>query len=144
MFVFTNINGSSKRKKAADTLGINVNATEDEIKKAYRKGALKWHPDKNINNKEKASENFKEITKAYDILTNKDSGEDVGEDVVNKVFEDFIHSMGSNPMSEDDELNMEAEELFNILNNGRIIYIECKKNRIYRICDSQREEAKGL
>ena len=54
-------------------LGVNKTSSSDDIKKAYRKLALKWHPDKNPNNKEEASNKFKEISEAYDVLsdTNK-------------------------------------------------------------------------
>ena len=54
-------------------LGISKTNDQDQIKKAYKKSALKWHPDRNRNNKEEAESKFKEISEAYDILsdTNK-------------------------------------------------------------------------
>jgi DnaJ homolog subfamily A member 2 len=54
-------------------LGISKTNDQEQIKKAYKKSALKWHPDRNRNNKEEAESKFKEISEAYDILsdTNK-------------------------------------------------------------------------
>jgi molecular chaperone DnaJ len=52
-------------------LGVNKNATEDEIKKAYKKAALQYHPDRNPDNKE-AEEKFKEAAEAYEVLSNAD------------------------------------------------------------------------
>ena len=52
-------------------LGVKQNASEQEIKKAYRDLAKKFHPDKNPDNKE-AEEKFKEISAAWDILGNKE------------------------------------------------------------------------
>ena len=54
-----------------DRLGISPPSNQDEIKKAYRKNAIKHHPDKNPNNKEAAETKFKEINEAYAILSDE-------------------------------------------------------------------------
>lgn len=51
-------------------LGVEKNATQDEIKKAFRKLSIKYHPDKNQGNKE-AEEKFKEIAEAYSVLSDE-------------------------------------------------------------------------
>lgn len=70
-------------------LGVSKDATEDEIKKAYRKMALKYHPDKNKS--PGAEEKFKEIAEAYDVLSDKQKRE-----VFDKYGEEGLKS-GSGP-----------------------------------------------
>ena len=58
-----------KDTKLYDLLGVGVNANDNDLKKAYRKLALKWHPDKNPNNIELATEKFNEISEAFEVLS---------------------------------------------------------------------------
>ena len=52
-----------------EVLGVSKTATEDELKKAYRKLAKKYHPDANPDNKEEAEAKFKEVNEAYEVLS---------------------------------------------------------------------------
>ncbi|WP_175051633.1 J domain-containing protein [Paraburkholderia sediminicola] len=52
-----------------DTLGVHAHATDEEIKRAYRKAAMKWHPDRNNGAEEVARATFQEIKDAYAILS---------------------------------------------------------------------------
>jgi len=56
-------------------LGVAKTASEEEIKKAYKKLALKWHPDRNPKNKEQAETKFKELAEAYEVLSDKNKRE---------------------------------------------------------------------
>jgi molecular chaperone DnaJ len=57
-----------------ETLGVAKNASEEEIKKSYRKLAMKYHPDRNPDSKE-SEEKFKEVKEAYEMLTNAEKRE---------------------------------------------------------------------
>lgn len=67
-----------------EVLGVSKTATPDEIKKAYRKLAIKYHPDKNPDDKA-AEEKFKEAAEAYDVLSNEEK---------RQKYDQFGHSMG--------------------------------------------------
>ena len=61
----------AEKRDYYEVLGVEKNADADAIKKAYRKAAIKYHPDKNPGDKE-AEEKFKEAAEAYDVLSNDD------------------------------------------------------------------------
>lgn len=70
-------------------LGVSRSSTEEEIKKAYRKLAIQFHPDRNPNDK-KAEEKFKEITEAYETL---------GDTKKREMYDKFGHTQGGNPFA---------------------------------------------
>ncbi|KAH7513221.1 hypothetical protein FEM48_Zijuj12G0173600 [Ziziphus jujuba var. spinosa] len=73
----------SKRKDWYKILGVSKTASISEIKRAYKKLALQWHPDKNVDNREEAEAQFREIAAAYEVLSDEekrtryDRGEDL-------------------------------------------------------------------
>ena len=83
-----------------DILEIKKEASHNEIKKQYKILALKWHPDKNQNNKVFAENKFKEISKAYEILGDPDKKKlyDSNKNILNKnndIFKNFNTNIGS-------------------------------------------------
>ncbi|XP_036395945.1 dnaJ homolog subfamily B member 2 isoform X1 [Megalops cyprinoides] len=77
-----------------DVLGVSRNASAEDIKKAYRKQALRWHPDKNPDNKEEAERKFKEIAEAYEVLSDRSK-----RDAYDRFGRDGMPSSGSSGSS---------------------------------------------
>ncbi len=63
---------TDSKKDYYELLGVSRNSSPDDIKKAFRKLALKYHPDKNPDNKQEAEKKFKEIAEAYEVLSDAD------------------------------------------------------------------------
>ncbi|XP_002974188.2 dnaJ protein P58IPK homolog B [Selaginella moellendorffii] len=62
----------SKRRNWYEILGVETTASAADIKRAYKKLALQWHPDKNVDNKEEAERKFQDIAAAYEVLGDED------------------------------------------------------------------------
>jgi len=71
LFTASSIYNAAAGKSYYDVLQISKSATDDQIKRAYRKLALKFHPDKNPGNEE-ATKKFAEINNAYEVLVDKE------------------------------------------------------------------------
>lgn len=95
------------QKDYYEVLGVSRTAAIEEIKSAYRKAALKWHPDRNPENKSEAEVKFRECTEAYSVLSDPQkkqiydtyghaglSGSGVGQGFDHTVFQDFHDIFG--------------------------------------------------
>ena len=61
-----------KDSELYDRLGVSPSSNENEIKKAYRKLSVKYHPDKNPDDKENATKKFQQISEAYSVLSDSE------------------------------------------------------------------------
>ncbi len=110
-----------KKKSDYEILGVKPDATEDELKKAYRQLAIKYHPDKNPGNKE-AEAKFKEIAEAYENLTKKKNNSTLGDQV------EFWQTL------EQIDININLEVNFNQVFDGDVITQKYSKKGICDDC----------
>ena len=78
---------SSNKKDYYEVLGVPKDAKDDVIRKAYKKLAIKWHPDKHVDDKKEAEEKFKEISEAYSVLSDPKKRKEYDNGGID--FEDF-------------------------------------------------------
>ncbi|ORY21105.1 X-domain of DnaJ-containing-domain-containing protein [Naematelia encephala] len=91
-----------------DVLGVSPEATDIELKKAYRKKAIQWHPDKNTSPEAEAK--FKEIGEAYQVLSNPDS----------RAFYDKVGRAGMDKTA--DDAQVDPQEIFSKMFGGEAFY----------------------
>jgi len=83
-----------------EVLGISRNADDNDIKKAYRKLAMKWHPDKNPDNKDEASKRFVEIGEAYEVLSDENK---------RKIYDQYGEAGLKGGMGDEDHPNFQGQ-----------------------------------
>ena len=101
-----------------DVLNVNKNSTKEEIKKSYKKLAMKYHPDKNMNNKEEAEKKFKEVAEAYEVLSDdkKKYEYDNGRNIVlnnQNPFDIFSHMFNDRNIFNNNEFNININNFSN-------------------------------
>lgn len=109
----------SKRKDFYKILGVERDATDNDIKRAYRKLAIVHHPDKNPDDAD-AADKFKEIGEAYETLSDaeKRARYDSGEDLIDPSDMFAGGPGGGFPMGGGAAMNINPEMLFNMMGGG--------------------------
>lgn len=116
-----------------DRLELKSDANINDIKKAYKKMALKYHPDKNNNNREEAEKKFKDVSEAYDILSDSKKKE---------IYDKFGMAGLSN--ENNGQMPTSPEDIFNMFFGGnRPSKKENKKQQIEEIHCTLEEFYKG-
>ena len=101
-----------------DVLKVNKNSTKEEIKNSYKKLAMKYHPDKNMNNKKEAEKKFKEVAEAYEVLSDdkKKYEYDNGRNIVlnnQNPFDIFSHMFNDRNIFNNNEFNININNFSN-------------------------------
>ena len=100
-------------------LGVSRNASDDEIKKAYRRMSRKYHPDANINNpnREQAEEKFKQVQQAYEqIMREREQGSSYGNSYSG--FGGFGDYSGNSVNAYQDEESVRRQAAANYIQSG--------------------------
>ena len=100
-----------------EILQVPRNATKEQIKKAYRKKALEFHPDKNPGNKE-AEEKFKEAAEAYEVLSNEEK---------RSRYDQFGHALNHDPA-----VLIQTQDLPPVYEENSCLYIFTRENLLKR------------
>jgi DnaJ-class molecular chaperone len=113
-------------KNYYDILGVSKNASESDIKKAYHKLALKWHPDKNLDDKEKAEIKFKEISEAYDVLGNTEK-----KDIYDKYGEEGLKQSDGDGNVNQNSFNFNSHnDIFNMFFSGHSNFFQQRTRKV--------------
>lgn len=114
-------------KEYYDILGINENATPEEIKKAYRKKAFETHPDRNSGK----DEEFKKVNEAYEFLTNKNQTQELPfdpSDIFRNInFSSFWRPQPEDPPKKDNQIRLQLNLSIEDLKSGRDYTVEYVK-----------------
>lgn len=102
-------------------LKVEKTASEDDLKKAYKKRAMKWHPDKNTSNKTEAESKFKQISEAYDVLSDPHKRQ------IYDLYGDDALNSGLVPPPDKTFKTRDAAQIFEELFGGSVVKDEGRK-----------------
>uniref|UniRef100_A0A8C9GLR3 J domain-containing protein n=1 Tax=Piliocolobus tephrosceles TaxID=591936 RepID=A0A8C9GLR3_9PRIM len=153
--VFSGILNNRKHfatKTFYDILNVKKNSTKNEIKQAYRKLALQYHPDRNPQNRAESEKKFREVTEAYETLSD-DKKKSMYDSQLNSGFysNNYNNSYGSTPYNNNMNYNyqtrrMTDEEIENVFKNvfGNINLNDIFKSNFFNEVKKKKKKKKKL